>query len=76
MSDDAEPLSRRNFTMDHQVQIVRPFSANRRQQYNIQRIMFAAILVEMFVGGVVSWMDASFAAEVLTVVQWLCGLEV
>jgi hypothetical protein len=62
--------------MDHQVQIVRPFSANRRQQYNIQRFMFAAILVEMIVGGVVSWMNASFADEVLTVVQWLCGLEV
>jgi hypothetical protein len=38
--------------------------------------MFAAILFEMIVGGVVSWMDASFADEVLTVVQWLCGLEV
>ena len=62
--------------MYHQVQIVRPFSVNRRQQYNIQRFMFAAILFEMIVGGVVSWMDASFADEVLTVVQWLCGLEV
>jgi hypothetical protein len=61
--------------MDHQVQIVRPFSANRRQQYNIQRIMFAAIFFEMIVGGVVSWMDASFA-DYMTVVQWLCGLEV
>ena len=28
-----------------------------------------------FLGGV-SWMDASFADEVLRVVQWLCGLEV
>ena len=62
--------------MDHQVQIVRPFSANRRQQYNIQRFMYAAILVEMLFWWVVSWMDASFADEVLTVVQWLCGLEV
>ena len=62
--------------MDHEVQIVRPFSANRRQQYNIQRFMYAAILFEMFVGVVVSWMDASFADEVLIVVQWLCGLEV
>ena len=64
-------------TMNHQVEIVRPFSANRRKQFNIQRGLCIAIIVEMmFYWGVVSWIDSSFADHVLTAVQVLVGFEV
>ena len=67
---------RKQLPMDHQIQIVRPFSANRRKQFNIQRGFCIAILVEMLCWGVVYWIDSSFADQVLTAVQVLVGFEV
>jgi hypothetical protein len=50
----------KKITMEHQVEIVRPFSANRWQQYNIQRFIYAYSRCFFWGGGgSLGWMPRS-----------------